>query len=37
MGTLQDRIAMARILFAIFMREHRHQGLATPFAPTQPF
>jgi putative transposase len=37
MGTFQDRTAMDRILFAVFMHENRNQGLATPFALTQSF
>jgi transposase-like protein len=37
MGTFQDKTSMERILFAVFMHENRNQGLATPFALTQPF
>jgi putative transposase len=37
MGTFQDKTSMDRILFAVFIRENRNQGLATPFALTQTF
>jgi hypothetical protein len=37
MGTFQDRISTDRILFAVFMRENRNQGLATFFALTPTF
>lgn len=37
MGTFQDRSSMERILLPVFIHENRNQGLATPFAPTQPF
>jgi transposase-like protein len=37
MGTFQDRPSVNRILFAVFLRENRNQGLATPFALTQSF
>jgi putative transposase len=34
MGTFQDKTAMERIPFAVFMHENRNQGLAIPFALT---
>jgi hypothetical protein len=37
MGTFQDRTAMERILFAVFIHQNRNHGLATPFALTQTF
>ena len=35
MGTFQDKTSMDRILFAVFTRENKSQGVSTPFLLTQ--
>lgn len=37
MGVLQDRTSMDRILYAVFTRENRQQGVSSLFALTQTF
>jgi hypothetical protein len=37
MGVFSDRTSMDRILFAVFNRENRNQGLSTPLLMTQTF
>jgi transposase-like protein len=37
MGVFSDRTSMDRILFAVFIRENRNQGVSTPLALTQTF
>jgi putative transposase len=37
MGVFQDRTSMDRILFAVFTRENKSQGVSSPFLLTQTF